>query len=91
MVVIFGIYKRDKLVEMASKRRERFERVASNRVQKVLDFLGLLGNCSNKNNYEYTEKDVELMFKEINRAVKEARVLYDMELNKAKTSFKFYD
>ncbi len=76
---------------MASKRRERFEKVASNRVQKILDFLGLLGNCANKNNYEYTEKDVELMFKEINRAVKEARVLYDMELNKAKTSFKFYD
>lgn len=74
---------------MRSKKRERFEKVASNRVQKVIDFLGLIGNCSNKNNYEYTEKDVELMFKEINRAVKEARVMYDKELNKAKTGFKF--
>lgn len=74
---------------MRSKKRERFEKVASNRVQKVIDFLGLIGNCSNKNNYEYTEKDVELMFKEINRAVKEARVMYDKELNKTKTGFKF--
>ena len=74
---------------MRSKRRERFEKVASNRVQKVIDFLGLIGNCANKNNYEYSEKDVELMFKEINRAVKEARVMYDKELSKTKTGFKF--
>jgi hypothetical protein len=74
---------------MRSKRRERFEKVASNRVQKVIDFLGLIGNCANKNNYEYSEKDVELMFKEINRAVKEARVMYEKEQNKTKTGFKF--
>lgn len=67
---------------MISKRRERFEKVASNRVQKIIDYLNLLGNCANKNNYEYTEKDVELMFKEINRTLKETRILYDKELNK---------
>lgn len=75
--------------KMRSKRRERFIKVASNRVQKVIDFLGLIGNCANKNNYEYSDKDVELMFKEINRAVKEARVMYEKELNKTKTGFKF--
>lgn len=37
-------------------KRERFENVASNRVQRILDTLQLLQNCSNKNNYEYTEK-----------------------------------
>lgn len=75
---------------MISKRRERFEKVASNRVQKVLDYLHLLGNCANKNNYEYTDKDVELMFKEINRVVKETKILYDKEINKStKSGFKF--
>lgn len=75
---------------MSSKRRERFEKVASNRVQKVLDYMNLLGNCANKNNYEYTEKDVELMFKEINRTLKETRVLFDKELNKSqKKGFSF--
>lgn len=75
---------------MISKRRERFEKVASNRVQRIIDYLYLLGNCSNKNNYEYTEKDVELMFKEINRTLKETRTLYDKELNKtSKGGFKF--
>ena len=76
--------------EMASKRRERFEKVASNRVQKVIDYLNLLGNCANKNNYEYSQKDVELMFKEINRTLKETRILYDKELNKtSKGGFSF--
>ncbi len=74
---------------MEAKKRERFEKVASNRVQKVIDFLGLIGNCANKNNYEYSERDVEVMFKEIGRAVKEARIMYDKELNKTKTGFKF--
>lgn len=75
---------------MSSIRRERFEKVASNRVQKVVDFLSLLGNCANKNNYEYSEKDVELMFREINRTLKETRILFDKELNKTnKGGFKF--
>lgn len=79
-----------KVSKMSSARRERFEKVASNRVQKVIDFLNLLGNCANKNNYEYTEKDVDLMFKEINRTLKETKILFDKELNKTtKGGFKF--
>jgi hypothetical protein len=74
---------------MPTNKRDRFEKVASNRVQKIIDFLSLLGNCANKNNYEYTESDVELMFREITRATKESRILYDKELNKTKSGFKF--
>ena len=75
---------------MGTKRRERFKKVASNRVQKILDYMNLLGNCSNKNNYEYSEKDVDLMFKEIYRTLKETKILFDKELNKSnKGGFKF--
>lgn len=71
-------------------KRDRFEKVASNRVQKVLDFLGLLQNCANRNNYEYTKEDVDLMFSVIARALKETRNVYDSELNKInKTGFSF--
>jgi hypothetical protein len=71
-------------------KRERFENVASNRVQRILDTLQLLQNCSNKNNYEYTEKDVDRMFSEIMSAVKDAKQAYIKELNKGnKTGFKF--
>ncbi len=71
-------------------KRNRFENVASNRVQRILDTLQLLQNCSNKNNYEYTEKDVDRMFSEISSAVKAARQAYVRELNKGnKSGFKF--
>ena len=50
----------------------------------------LLQNCSNRNNYEYTESDVEQMFSEIAKALKEARSAYVGELNKvSKKGFKF--
>lgn len=75
---------------IGSTKRMRFENVASKRVQKILDTLTLLRNCSNKNNYEYTEKDVELMFTEITKAVKSAQQAFYIELNKSnKSGFKF--
>ncbi len=75
---------------MDSFKRLRFEKVASKRVQKIIDLLRLLGNCSNRNNYEYSEKDVELMFREINKILKETKVLYDKNLNKSSSGgFKF--
>ena len=71
-------------------KRERFEKVAGNRVQKIIDFLTLLQNCSNRNNYEYTEADVEHMFTEIQKILKETRSKFQSELNKAsKTGFQF--
>ncbi len=73
-----------------SSKRERFEKVAANRVQKVIDFLSLLQNCANRNNYEYTEADVEHMFNEINKVLKETKAKYTTELTKAnKVGFKF--
>lgn len=73
-----------------SYKRRRFEKVAGNRVQKILDTLMLLQNCSNRNNYEYTESDVEQMFSEIAKAIKNARSAYMGELNKvSKKEFTF--
>lgn len=75
---------------MKSEKRQRFEKVAGNRVQKVLDTLQLLKNCSNRNNYEYTEQDVEQMFSEISKVLKDARTTYINELSKTnKQGFTF--
>ncbi len=66
-----------------NSKRERFTKVATNRVQKIIDYLGLLQNCSNRNNYEYDEEDVNHMFDEIGKALREAKAVYSNELNKA--------
>ena len=73
-----------------TEKRQRFEKVAGARVQKVLDTLQLLKNCSNRNNYEYTASDMNQMFSEISKAVKEAQAAYISELNKVdKKGFTF--
>lgn len=69
--------------EKKTGKRERFEKVASTRVQKIIDLLGLLKNCSNTNNYEYDSKDVDKMFNEINKALKDARSAYINTINKS--------
>ena len=75
---------------MNTDRRVRFEKVASTRVQKIINLLDLLGNCSNKNNYDFSEKDVDLMFTEINRALRESKNRFDSALNKRENKgFKF--
>lgn len=77
-------------MESVEIRRQRFEKVASNRVQRILDTLNLLQNCAKKNNYEYDEKDVEMMFSEIARAVKKSKAVFQNELSKGnRRGFKF--
>ena len=73
-----------------SAKRQRFEKVASNRVQRILDTLSLLQNCSNRNNYEWDETDVDRMFSEITKKVKETKAAYTNELTKTeKHGFSF--
>jgi len=54
-------------------KRERFIRIVEKRVNNILQNLDSLGNCSNKRNYEYSEKDVKLIFNEIEKKVKETK------------------
>lgn len=77
------------MAEITAK-RERFTKVASTRVQKIIDYLNLLQNCSNRNNYDYDQGDVDQMFDAINKAFKDAKNAYTKELNKtAKEGFTF--
>jgi len=56
--------------------RERFKRLATKRTNEVLRKLKILGNCSNRQIYEYTEKDVEAIFSAIERKVKEIKAKF---------------
>ena len=64
-------------------KRQRFTKVAAKRVQKIIDYLTLLQNCSNRNNYDYDEDDVNHMFEEISKALRDAKAVYANELGKA--------
>jgi Neuraminidase (sialidase) len=58
---------------MESDKRKRFKRLAAQRTEKVLQKLHVLGNCSNRSSYEYSEEDISKIFSEIDKAVKNTK------------------
>jgi hypothetical protein len=46
-------------------RSEKFKRLATSRTNSVLKFLHLIGNLSNKSNYDYSEEDIKKIFRTI--------------------------
>ncbi len=57
-------------------KHERFIRIAERRVDKILVSIDNLSKCSNKSNYEYTDKEARKIFREIERKVKETKLLF---------------
>ena len=51
-------------------RADRFKRLASHRTNSIIDKLRLLGNLSNKSNYEYSEDDVRKILSAIENQLK---------------------
>jgi hypothetical protein len=51
-------------------RSERFKRIAAKRTNDILEKIRILGNCSNKSSYEYTEEEISKIFSEIDRQLK---------------------
>lgn len=68
---------------MESK-RERFKRIAENRTNKIIDMIDLLGNCSNKNNYEYTDEDLRSIFSAIENSLKISKMKFANKQEKGK-------
>ncbi len=66
-------------------RKERFRRVATRRTNEMLNRIRILGNCSNKSTYFYTEEDVQKIFSAIE---KELRVTRARFANIKKNKFK---
>jgi Fe-S cluster biogenesis protein NfuA len=54
-------------------KREKFVRLVEARTSKIINMVQLLGNCSNQSQYEYTQKDVDKIFKAIQTELDEAK------------------
>lgn len=70
-------------------KRDRFKRVASKRVEKLLAGIRSLSNCSNINNYEYSEDDVQKMIKAIKDELKTMEMQYKRNFKNNVDSFNF--
>ena len=58
------------------EKRERFKRLGTQRTNAVLQKIKVLSNCSNRSAYEYTEEEVNKIFSEVERCVKEAKAKF---------------
>jgi len=74
-------------IDSKTIKEERFKRIASRRVQEILDKLRLLGNCANKGNYYYTEEQAKKIFNAIEEEWKKVK----MEFNKGKNKNKEFN
>ena len=57
----------------AETKRDRFIRLAEARTNKLLEMMRLLGNCSSKANYEYTDEDVKKIFGALEKELKNTK------------------
>ncbi|MCH4242457.1 MAG: hypothetical protein LKF81_11240 [Prevotella sp.] len=70
-------------------KREKFVRLAENRTNRIIDQIELLGNLSNTSAYEYSEKDVDKMFKAIENALSDSKKRYSKQNSKESRKFTF--
>lgn len=66
-------------------RKEKFIRLATYRTNLVLEKLRILGNLSNKTNYDYSDEDVNKIFAAIDSQLRIAKARF---AGKRKKEFK---
>lgn len=59
-------------------KKERFERIAVARKEKILDAIRLLENCANKSNYEYTGEEIKDIFNSVEEALSDAKEKFNL-------------
>ena len=66
-------------------KRSRFIRVVEYRVNNILQELDRLGRCSNRRNYDFSNKDVRKIFNEIENKVKAVKTIFvETAMNRSK-------
>lgn len=68
-------------------KRDKFIRLAEARTTKIINMIELLGNCSNKGNYEYSQEDVDKIFDTIESVLDNTRSQFN-QVKKEKIEFK---
>lgn len=63
---------------MREEDREKFVRLATKRVSNALKSIQLIGNLSNRSNYDYTEEDVQKIFRALQEELGACRKKFEL-------------
>jgi hypothetical protein len=53
-----------------NNKRDRFVKVASYRTNQALKYIRLISNCSNRNNYDYSDAEVNKIFSALDEEIR---------------------
>lgn len=70
------------------EKSEAFKRLATARVNKALNDIRLVGNLSNRSNYEFTRDDVDAVFEALRVAIRDCRKRFDLALDPVDKGFR---
>ena len=70
------------MVENISIKELKFREVAGKRTVRILDALRLLGQCANRRSYQYTDAQVDKIFREVRRALRNAEEQFKNSKNR---------
>ncbi len=68
-------------------RQNRFRRIASKRTDLIIHYLHLLGNCSNKSTYSYTDEEIRKIFNAIDDQLRITKSKFKNGRGKKKNRF----
>lgn len=66
--------------------RGKFVDLANSRVNKAIKAIHLIGNLSNRSNYDYTEEDVNKIFRALNDELAACKRRFELASKKAPDS-----
>ena len=68
------------MTDREQKKRSNFARLFTSRIDKLRDGLRVLGNCSNKSNYDWDQRQVQLAFGLLMREYITTAKLFEVEI-----------
>ena len=71
-----------------SIKRENFVRLAEARVSRALDSIRVIGNLSNRSNYEYDDQDVKKIIKTLQDELIKVKMQLEAKSGMSKQQFK---
>lgn len=75
---------------MNNTKRENFKRIATNRVNKIIDLISKLQNLSNSSFYEYTDDQINQIFDAIQKELNKQRQKFENDSKRGKKRFELW-
>lgn len=63
-------------IKISRNKRLKFEELAEKRVNRAIDSIRLIGNLSNKNNYEFEKNDILKIFSALEKELRSAKARF---------------